>query len=171
MHLFEPAKPIFVRAQLLWTAMWAACTGIGLYLKPDIHGHGTHQQLGLPPCPSVLLFDRPCPGCGLTTSWTNFLHGHVIEAFKCHPLGVPMYLAFTFVALASLYGNFKGKRLLIDSPKANTAFVSFVVVFFVFGGIRMALEPGFSGTSKEMAYRSLMAHARAQAPAVPDQKN
>lgn len=156
MQLYENSKPAFVRAQLIWTAMWAFCTGIGLYLKPDLHGHGTHQQLGLPPCPSVLLFDRPCPGCGLTTSWTNFLHGHIVEAFKCHPLGVPMYLAFTFVALAALYGNIKGVRLMIDAPKANIAFVTFVVIFFVFGGIRMAVMPGFAGTDKEKAYRSFM---------------
>ena len=164
MQIFEEAKPIFVRAQLIWPAMWAACTGVGLYLHPDSHGHGTHQQLGLPPCPSVLLFDRPCPGCGLTTSWTNFLHGHIVDAFKCHPLGVPMYLAFTFVALAALYGNFKGLRVLLDSKKASSAFVGFVIVFFVYGGIRMATTTGFSGTAKEKAFRSLMGQANKNQP-------
>src|ERR1700733_6946613 len=114
MHLYEQTKTALVRAQLAWTAVWVACTAIGLYLKPDAHGHGTHQQLGLPPCPSVLLFDRPCPGCGLTTSWTRFLHGDIVGAFSAHPLGVPMFLGFTFVALGALYGNFKGQRLLID---------------------------------------------------------
>jgi len=156
MQLFEPAKPVYVRAQLLWTFLWAGCTGIGIYLHADKHGHGTHQQLGLPPCPSVLLFDRPCPGCGLTTSWTSFLHGDIIGAFKYHPLGVPMYLAFTFVALAALYGNFKGLRLMMDTKKANFAFVSFVALFFLFGGIRMALMPGYAGTDKEKLWRAAM---------------
>ena len=156
MQLYEPAKPLVVRAQLLWTAAWAFCTGVGLFLHPDKHGHGTHQQLGLPPCPSVLLFDRPCPGCGLTTSWTSFLHGNFITAFKCHPLGVPMYLGFTFVALGSLYGNFIGQRLMIDSKWANKIFIGFVTVFFIFGAIRMMVTPGYSGTDKEKIWRAAL---------------
>lgn len=161
MQLFEQSKPIYVRAQLIWPAIWAACTGVGLYLRPDQHGHGTHQQLGLPPCPSVLLFDRPCPGCGLTTSWTNFLHGNILQAVKCHPLGIPMYLGFTFVALASLYGNFKGQRLLLDSKIANLAFVWFVGIFFAFGLARMALVSGYAGTDKEKAFREWTARTEA----------
>ena len=156
MQLFEPAKPLVVRAQLLWTGAWAFCTAVGLYLRPDVHGHGTHQQLGLPPCPSVLLFDRPCPGCGLTTSWTSFLHGDIVTAFKCHPLGVPMYLGFTFVALASLYGNIKGQRFLIDSKLMNKIFVWFVSVFFVFGAVRMLTVTHYSATTKEKLWRGMM---------------
>ncbi len=156
MQLYESAKPIVVRAQLLWTIAWGFCTGIGLFLHADKHGHGTHQQLGLPPCPSVLLFDRPCPGCGLTTSWTSFLHGDIAASFKAHPLGMPMYLGFTFVALACLYGNIVGKRTLIDTNIANRIFIGFVSVFFVFGAIRMLLVHGYAGTDKEMLWRSVI---------------
>jgi hypothetical protein len=35
--------------------------GVGLYLSPDPAGHGTHQQLGLPPCTIHFLTGRPCP--------------------------------------------------------------------------------------------------------------
>lgn len=80
-----------------------------------------------------------------------------------------MYLAFTFVALGSLYGNFKGLRLMIDSRKSNAAFVSFVVVFFLFGGIRMATTPGFSGTDKEKAFRAYM--ARSNEPSTKPRQN
>jgi hypothetical protein len=38
---------------------------VGLYLTPDPAGHGTHQQLGLPPCTIYYLTGRPCPSCGL----------------------------------------------------------------------------------------------------------
>ena len=162
MQLFEPAKPLVVRAQLLWTAAWAFCTGVGVFLHADKHGHGTHQQLGLPPCPSVLLFDRPCPGCGLTTSWTSFLHGDLITAFKVHPLGVPMYLGFTFLALGSLYGNFIGQRLIMDSKLANKIFISFVVVFFLFGAVRMLTTTHYAGTDKENLWRSAMGQGHAK---------
>jgi len=39
----------------------------------DARGHGTHQQLGLPPCTFYVIFQRPCPACGMTTSWAWLL--------------------------------------------------------------------------------------------------
>ena len=65
-----------------------------------------------------------------------------------------MYLGFSAIALLSLYGNFKGLRLLLDSRKFNLGFVTFVTIFFVFGFARMALVTGFAGTEKEKAFRS-----------------
>src|SRR5690348_8767324 len=88
--------------QLIVTGIWATITVIGACLSPDPSGHGTHQQLGLPPCPSVLLFNRPCPGCGLTTSWTATIHGHFAEAFAAHPLGPILYGLLTLFAIINL---------------------------------------------------------------------
>lgn len=153
MTIYEESKPVFVRAQLIWFLGWLACTVIGIWLTPNHGGHGTHQQLGLPPCPSVLLFSRPCPGCGLTTAWTAFLHGDIVTSFKAHPLGIPMYLGFTGVALASLYGNIIKKRLMLDSKIANNSFVGFVAVFFVFGLARMALVANYASTPAEVFIR------------------
>ena len=150
MQLFEDSTPARIRAQLTWFLLWAGVTGFGIYQRPSHDGHGTHQQLGLPPCPSVLLFDRPCPGCGLTTSWTAFIHGNFVESFHAHPLGPFMYLGFTFVALACLYGNLKGKRFLIDSPRASTLSGSAIGIFFAFGLARMALVSGFSSPKEKM---------------------
>ena len=52
---------------VVWFGSWVVITAIAAVLRPDPSHHGTHTQLGLPPCPAVLLFHRPCPGCGLTT--------------------------------------------------------------------------------------------------------
>ena len=60
--------------QLVWFLAWVGITGFGLFLTASRELHGTHQQLGLPPCPSVAFFDRPCFGCGMTTSITSLLH-------------------------------------------------------------------------------------------------
>ncbi|HLO98404.1 MAG TPA: DUF2752 domain-containing protein, partial [Fimbriimonas sp.] len=109
----------------------------------------------LPPCPSVLLFSRPCPGCGLTTSWTAALEGQFVQSFKAHPMGLLMYLGFTAVALGSLYGNIIKKRLLVDSKLANNVFVGFVAVFFVFGAIRMAMMPNYASTPVEKMMRGM----------------
>ena len=46
--------------QLTFFFVWLFVTVVGLCLHADPSGHGTHTQLGMPPCPSVLLFNRPC---------------------------------------------------------------------------------------------------------------
>ncbi len=135
-------------SQAVWFGSWLVVTIIGAVLNPDRSGHGTHQQLGLPPCPSVLLFDRPCPGCGLTTSWTAFIHGHFAEAFHSHPLGPILYVAYAVSALIALFGYFKGGRLNTDTKGFNRTTTVAVVIFVVFGAARMALTPHF-GTQAE----------------------
>jgi len=137
-----------LKSQMMWFGSWAGVTAIGAFLTPDKSGHGTHQQLGLPPCPSVLFFDRPCPGCGLTTSWTAFIHGHFAEAFHAHPLGPIMYLLYTTSAMLALFGFARGARFATDSKEFNRVTVVVVTIFVSFGLVRMAITPNF-GTAAE----------------------
>ncbi|MDX2065543.1 MAG: DUF2752 domain-containing protein [Fimbriimonadaceae bacterium] len=126
-------------APVIWFVVWAGITGVGVALQPDPHGHGTHQQLGLMPCPSVLAFNRPCPGCGLTTSWTRLLHGDLAGAFAAHALGPIAYLLFTVSAWLGLVGVLRGFRLDSDSPHFNRLVTVAATVFFIYGLTRMAL--------------------------------
>ena len=164
MKLFEPDALWKIRTQFLWFVLWAGVTSVGIYLHPSSHGHGTHQQLGLPPCPSVLMFNRPCPGCGLTTSWTALIHGEFITSFRAHPLGIPMYLGFTSIALGTLIGNIRKQKLRIDTEKANLFFIWAIVAFFIFGLARMALVSDFASTPKEMIYRQALSPTQSQTP-------
>lgn len=149
MDLLEFGHPrSALRGQLTWFMAWAGVTIVGAILKPSASGHGTHEELGLPPCPSVLIFDRPCPGCGLTTSWTAFIHGHFSEAFHAHPLGPILYVLFGLSALLGLYGFIRGARLVTETPQMNRALTAVVVVFLTFGLIRMAVTPNY-GTQGE----------------------
>ena len=144
MVLFEAApNRRLLAGQLVWFGVWAATTIIALALHPSLDGHGTHTQLGLPPCPSALLFDRPCPGCGLTTSWTAFVHGDFALAFQAHPLGPLLYLGFTVTALLALRGFVTGRRLIADSPMATRLLIAVALSFFAFGLVRMALVPHY----------------------------
>lgn len=124
---------------LTWFGLWLAVTVIAAILTPNSHGHGTHQQLGLPPCPSVLLFGRPCPGCGLTTSFTAFVHGQFIHAFEANPFGPLLYIAFTISAFYCLYGFIKGVKFDMNTRRANWAIAAFVVAYLGFGAIRFAM--------------------------------
>lgn len=126
---------------VLWFGSWLFVTAAGLYLTPSAHGHGTHTQLGLPPCPSVMLFQRPCPGCGLTTSFTSFLHGHFGQAFIDHPFGPIFYLTWTASAIACLYGFVKSKRFNTDSRAWNWSLGGLTMLFFVFGMWRFFASP------------------------------
>ncbi|CAN5488934.1 hypothetical protein BH11ARM1_BH11ARM1_12050 [soil metagenome] len=141
--------------QIIWFVAWLSVTGFAMYLRPSAAGHGTHEELGLPPCPSVLLFDRPCPGCGLTTSWTAFIHGDWAMAFHAHPLGPPLYIGFTVVAILGFVEYLRGRRIEVHTEKVNKLVTAFFVCFVAFGLVRMALSPHY-GTDQERLIQSAL---------------
>lgn len=151
--LFDEQVP---RTQLLGQAavfgIWLAVTGIGAFLHPSPVGHGTHEQLGLPACPSVVLFDRPCPGCGLTTSWSATIHGNIPFALHAHPLGPMLYLLFTGLALLGGYGYLSSRRLRTYSDSFNRASAIIAAVFIGFGLIRFATTPHFAAHFEREIY-------------------
>jgi hypothetical protein len=146
--VFDP-DPILRRrlARCVPFAAWLAVSGVGRWLHADPQGHGTHRQLGLPPCPSALMLGRPCPGCGLTTSWTAFLHGDLATAFRAHPLGPFAYLAFTGFAFVGLACAVRGVRLVYDRRRENLLFAA-ALVFLAFGLFRMATTTGYRGDTE-----------------------
>lgn len=50
--------------------------------------HGTHRQLGLPPCAMQALTSIPCPSCGMTTSISLVMHGDLAAASEANPAGL-----------------------------------------------------------------------------------
>ena len=57
-------------------------------LHPSPEGVGTHQQLfNLPPCGFIMFFGLPCPSCGMTTSWSHFTRGNLLEAWQANAGG------------------------------------------------------------------------------------
>lgn len=62
-------------------------------LKPDPSGLGTHTELHLPPCGFYLVFHKPCPSCGMTTSFALIMHGKPLQAFHTQPAGVAVFAA------------------------------------------------------------------------------
>lgn len=132
--LFEPARSRAALAgHLTWFAAWAIATTAGLLLTPSVHGHGTHQQLGLPPCPSVLLAGRLCPGCGLTTSISALLHLRLSEAFAANPFGPALYAIWTATAFACLWGFVSLRRFRTETRALGVSLGLFVGAFLLFG--------------------------------------
>lgn len=141
MRPVESRKPLI--GQLFWFLMWLGTTAFGIYLRPDPHTHGTHQQLGLPPCPSVLAFHRPCPGCGLTTSFTATIHGDLFAAFRAHSFGPVLYLLFTLTGLVCGWCWWKKIRFDTDTRAFNVALGTLVGCFLIYGAIRFAIVDNY----------------------------
>lgn len=64
-----------------------AVLGLAGWLKPDPSGHGTHEELGLPPCAWAQAFGEPCMTCGMTTAFAYAAHGDVLDSAKAQPMG------------------------------------------------------------------------------------
>ncbi len=125
--------------QLVWFLLWVGVTGVALYLTPSSHGHGTHTQLGFAACPSVMIFDRPCPGCGLTTSFTNMVHLRFADAFRAHWLGPFMYLIFTGSAWVCLWAFIKRMFIYTNSKAFNWTICVLTGIFLLYGFTRFGL--------------------------------
>lgn len=50
--------------------------------------HGTHRQLGLPPCLMKQVTGLACPSCGMTTSFSLLMHGEIAAAWQANWAGV-----------------------------------------------------------------------------------
>ena len=80
-------------------------------LTPDDRGHGTHEQLGLPPCTFYLVFHRPCPACGMTTAWAWLLRGSVGRALAANAGGTLLAILSLAAVPWLLVSAFRGRWL------------------------------------------------------------
>lgn len=89
----------------------ASVLSVALWLRPDVHGTGTHQQLGLPPCSLMTVTGIPCPTCGMTTSFSLAAHGHLWDAIVNQPAGGLLAIITAAIAIISLYSLITGVAL------------------------------------------------------------
>jgi hypothetical protein len=83
-------------------------------LTPDVHGMGTHRQLGLPPCGFVEVTGLPCPSCGMTTAFASTVHGHVLQALRAQVAGLAMAVGTILVGVFGLAGAITGWRPAVN---------------------------------------------------------
>lgn len=97
---------------LLLALFGLALLFIARALEPSTSGLGTHQALGLPPCGFLLYFERPCPGCGLTTAFAHLARFEFIAALRANAAGALLFMLNLGAIALGLLGTFKGLRLL-----------------------------------------------------------
>lgn len=86
-----------------------AILAVAVYLKPDPHGMGTHQQLGLAPCGMVIMTGYPCPTCGMTTAFAHTVRGQFFEALRSQAGGFALALLTIAVAVGALWALLSGR--------------------------------------------------------------
>jgi uncharacterized protein DUF2752 len=91
-----------------------------LFVTPSPSGHGTHEQLGLPPCYPMARWGIPCPGCGVTTSLALAAHGELRKAFFNQPAGFALAVCMVAFALWAVWAQVRGRDLARDAKCVTT---------------------------------------------------
>jgi hypothetical protein len=84
---------------------------VAAWLSPAEGGHGTHTQMGLPPCGWVVGMGIPCPSCGMTTSFAHAANGNLLGALKAQPAGAVLALGTAMVLVLSSWVLWTGSAI------------------------------------------------------------
>ncbi len=98
-------------ARIIWViliAIPAVVLTLAAGLSPSPLGHGTHTQLGLPPCGFLVVTGYRCPGCGLTTSFANMMDLAPLAALQANPFGVLLFISVVLFMGVALWGLMRG---------------------------------------------------------------
>lgn len=138
----------FVRAALVVMAVGCVTVlGLAAWLNPytadgAARTMSTHTQLGLPPCNMVQLIGKPCPACGMTTSFSLTMHADPVNAARANWVG--MLLCLTLLALVpwAAVSAARGKYLFIRSLEAASTVGVVVLLVLMFGRWAAVLVQG-----------------------------
>jgi hypothetical protein len=132
-----------VRWLLVLTAALLACVfAVAIWLNPyedtgEARTMETHRQLGLPQCTFKLMTGQPCPSCGMTTSFSLFVRGDLVNAARANWVGL-MLASFCFLLLPySVVCSVRGRYFWLVSME--WLLPRFVVVLCVLMLLRWAV--------------------------------
>jgi hypothetical protein len=87
-----------------------AIFAVAMSLEAAVEGVGTHHQLGLSPCNFLALTGIPCPGCGMTTTFTHLAHGNIRTGFGTQPFGAVLFFGMVWMFLLGLWDLLLGRQ-------------------------------------------------------------
>lgn len=126
--------PRWVQAWLLLMAAgFSTILGIALWLSPyNADGSprlmATHTQMGLPPCNMVVLTGKPCPACGMTTSFALLAHGDVLASLQANWVGTLLAVYWFALIPWSIWSAIRGRLLGVRNGEILMAVSIGVVV-------------------------------------------
>jgi Protein of unknown function (DUF2752) len=71
----------------------------------------THLQLGLPPCTFKVITGRPCPACGMTTSFALFVRGDLANSLQANCVGTVLAAFWLMLIPYALVSALRGRYL------------------------------------------------------------
>jgi hypothetical protein len=109
---------------LLIGALLAGVFAVAFYLNPyDADGRprtmATHTQLGMPPCNFVILTGKPCPSCGMTTSFALLVRGDIGASLRANWAGTLTAIVWALTMVWALASGIKGRALLIPRGRGE----------------------------------------------------
>ena len=109
---------------LLIAALLAGVFAVAFYLNPyDADGRprtmATHTQLGMPPCNFVILAGKPCPSCGMTTSFALLVRGDVIASLRANWAGTLIAVLWALTMVWAVASGIKGRALFIPRGRGE----------------------------------------------------
>jgi hypothetical protein len=131
-----------LRSRIAWAIFFSIATAVvatAAMLTPSPLGHGTHTQLGLPPCGFLSFTGVPCPGCGLTTAFSHMVRLEVVGAARANAFGVPLFLVTFFSIPVSAAGLVRGWGVLdtLDRMRFERVAVLLALSSIVTWGMRL----------------------------------
>lgn len=130
----------------------------------------THRQLGLPPCNFTMLTGKPCPSCGMTTSFALFVRGDLRASFQANWVGT-LLAATAVVALPwSLLSALRGRLLGIRPGQGDyllTLAVALLLILMLGRWLGLLLTSSETVTANWTEdHRTAAAHHLSNAPAL-----
>ena len=75
----------------------------------------THTQLGMEPCNMVVMTGKPCPACGMTTSFSLLVHGDVLNSLRANWVGTLTAIWWFSLIPWGFVSAYRGRFLFIRS--------------------------------------------------------
>ncbi len=123
-------------ALLALAAALASVFGVAICLNPyqpdgTPRRLGTHRQLGMPPCNFVTLFGKPCPSCGMTTSFALLVRGDLRGSLQANWVGTLLACSWAAALLWALLSAAAGRMLLVRPHQVEMCLTAAAAVFVV----------------------------------------
>lgn len=132
-----PRTRLIVRLALLVIACGlAAVFAVALWLDPyDAAGRprtmATHTQLGMPPCGFVLATGKPCPACGMTTSFALLVRGDVGASLRANWAGTAVAVLSAGALGWAVASGVRGRLLFVPRGRGELVLTGVVGVVLV----------------------------------------
>jgi hypothetical protein len=146
----NPVRHSSTAARLTGLAVFIGCAallGVAAWLRPDPQGYGTHEQLGFAPCGMLVLTGYPCPTCGMTTAFANFVRLQWLQSFITQPAGFILALATLIFAILAARTLVLGRWPQRFLPTISSYWIFLALLIILLGGWAFKLVYGvLSGT-------------------------